>query len=154
MTRLTSISARSAVNFGSQMSTCDRMCRIPCETCHSIAFVARRTTSSSVSSAFRSDQRSIPSKSVPLSFHLGSPAVSVVSRWTCDSTNGGVTNRPAASMVSRASAGSPGWTPTNRPSRTPMSISGPLAQSLALRTIRSSIVLSLRPQPPPCAGHC
>src|SRR5664280_1201344 len=160
LTRLTSISARRAVNFGSQMSTCDRMCRMPCETCHSIALVARRTTSSSVSSAFLSDQHSIPSNSVPLSFHLGSPAVSVVSRWTCDSTNGGVTKHPAASMVSEASAGNPGWMSTNRPSRTPMSVSSPSAESLALWTIRSSIVVSLRPQPScqylrPCAalGH-
>src|SRR5664280_2435328 len=160
LTRLTSISARRAVNFGSQMSTCDRMCRMPCETCHSIALVARRTTSSSVSSAFLSDQHSIPSNSVPLSFHLGSPAVSVVSRWTCDSTNGGVTKHPAASMVSRASAGNPGWMSTNKPSRTPMSVSSPFAESLALWTIRSSIVVSLRPQPScqylrPCAalGH-
>src|SRR5664280_2745317 len=160
LTRLTSISARRAVNFGSQMSTCDRMCRMPCETCHSIALVARRTTSSSVSSAFLSDQHSIPSNSVPLSFHLGSPAVSVVSRWTCDSTNGAVTKHPAASMVSEASAGNPGWMSTNRPSRTPMSLSSPFAESLALWTIRSSIAFSFRPQPScqylrPCAalGH-
>src|SRR5664280_1597089 len=51
-------------------------------------------------------------------------------------------------MVSRVSAHNPGSIPSNRPSRTAMSVSDPPALSLALRTIRSSIAFSFRPQPP------
>ena len=40
----------------------------------------------------------MPSQRVPDEFHRGSPAVSVVSRWMCGSTNGGRTSPPAASI--------------------------------------------------------
>ncbi|KOT01399.1 hypothetical protein DM50_3034 [Burkholderia mallei] len=60
--------------------------------------------SSCVIVALRCAQRSIPSNSVPLMFHSGSPAVSTASRWMCGSTSGGITSLPSASITSARGA--------------------------------------------------
>ena len=85
------------------MSTWLRTCSMPLATYQRSTSSARSTTSSRVSIGLRSLQQAMPSQSVPLSFHRGSPAVSVESRCTCGSTNGALISAPCASMTWRAS---------------------------------------------------
>src|SRR4028119_1881908 len=88
---------------------------IPASHERSRPFIARAT-------APCTDQIWIPSKSVPDPFHRGCPAVSVVSRCTCDSTNGGEMSLPPGS-ISRAAdpalPGAPGPPPPRLPRREP-----------------------------------
>ncbi|MPM87083.1 hypothetical protein SDC9_134176 [bioreactor metagenome] len=96
----TSSMAFSAVSVGSETSTCVRTYWMPLAICHFSVCMARALTSSCVSIALRSAQRSMPSNNVPDWFQLGSPAVCVVSRWICGSTNGGMARPPSASSTS------------------------------------------------------
>ena len=89
-----------AIRWGSVTSTWLRTCWIPWPIMFKRVALARRLTSALVRSFLRSLQIRIPSKRVPVSFHSGSPAVKVESRWTWESTKGGKSSLPCPSITS------------------------------------------------------
>src|SRR3546814_9192069 len=83
------------------------------------------------------------SSRVPLRFSRGRPRLRVESMWKWLSTKGGVTRCPPASISCRAVASIFGRTSAMRPSCTAMSCPLSPEGRVALRTMRSSMDLSL-----------